>query len=239
LFIEGTLYFLTAGHVLRELNELRQHPKVVIEGASLADVFGYERISNTPIPFDLRDAQLLFIDDDELGLDFGVIPIGPHHARLLAKNKVVAFSEENWIKQRDLKFDGYAMLCFPAERVSGRVSAASTVRIEPTVFGVRRVSAGSGSQKTKYPRFVGQVADGLSLRSLAGMSGGPILGFRTEPRLTYWMVAIQSSWNAKTRTVYGCDFPMLASLMTYWARDNVPVLRELGANAALICPHAE
>jgi hypothetical protein len=238
LFVEGALYFLTAGHVLRELHELRQHSDVLIEGASLADVFGYQRISDTPIPFDIRDAQLAFIDDDKLGLDFGIIPIGPHHARLLAKNKVVAFSEETWIKQRDVKFDGYVMLGFPSERVSERVSAASTVTIEPTAFSVRRLNIDSDRQ-TKYPRFVGHVDARLSLESLVGMSGGPIFGFRTEPRLSYWMVAIQSSWNATTRTIYGCDFPMLASLMTSWARNSVPVLRDLGGNSALICPHAD
>jgi hypothetical protein len=76
----------------------------------------------------------------------------------------------------------------------------------------------------------------LPLKSLVGMSGGLILGFRIEPQPAYWIVAVQSSWNAQTRTVYGCDLPALASLMTRWARDNVPVLRELGINAALISP---
>jgi hypothetical protein len=88
LFIEGALYFLTAGHVLKELRELRDNSQVVIENASLADIFGHKRVSNTPIPFDLKSAHLLFIDDEEMGLDFGVIPIGPHHARLLQRRQL-------------------------------------------------------------------------------------------------------------------------------------------------------
>jgi hypothetical protein len=64
LHIEGGLYFLTAGHVLRALKDLRDHRDVVIEGASLADTFGLQRVSDTPIPFDIKSAQLLFIDDD-------------------------------------------------------------------------------------------------------------------------------------------------------------------------------
>jgi len=234
--VEGALYFLTAGHVLKSLRELRDCENVVIEGASLADVFGYRRVSDTPIPFDLRNAQLCFVDDEELGLDFGVIPIGPHHARLLAKNGIVALSEENWVKQHSVKFEGYAMLGFPVELVSERVSASSTVRIEPTMFAVRGLDPDQDYRRTKYPRFVGQVSDGLPLKSLEGMSGGLIFAFRTQPQFTYWIVAIQSGWNPQTRMVYGCGLPVLASLMTHWAKENIAVLQELAPNAAAICP---
>jgi hypothetical protein len=237
LFVEGALYFLTAGHVLKSLRELRDSESVVIEGAAWADVFGYRRVSDTPIPFDLKTALLCFVDDEELGLDFGVIPIGPHHARLLAKNGMVALSEENWVKQHGVNFEGYAMLGFPAELVSERVSDSSMVRIEPTMFAVRGLESAQDYRRTKYPRFVGQISDGLPLKSLEGMSGGLILGFRTEPQLAYWIVAIQSSWNPQTRTIYGCDLPILASLMTHWAKGNVAVLQELDPNAAVICPN--
>ncbi len=236
LFVEGALYFLTAGHVLKRLRELRDCESVEIEGAALADVFGYRRVSDTPIPFDLRNAQLCFVDDEELGLDFGVIPIGPHHARLLAKNGMVALSEENWLKQHSVKFEGYAILGFPAEFVSERVSDSSTVRIEPTMFAVRGLEPAQDYRRTQYPRFVGQVSEGLPLKSLEGMSGGLIFGFRTEPQLTYWIVAIQSSWNPQTRMVYGCGLPVLASLMTHWAKESIAVLQELDPNAAVICP---
>src|SRR5258705_8837172 len=182
IFIEGALYFLTAGHVLKSLKELREHDNVEIQNAALADIFGYRKVSDTPIPFDLKNALLFFVDDDELGLDFGVIPIGPHHARLLAKNGVIALSEENWIKQKAIKFDGYAMLGFPAERVSDRISESSTVRIEATMFAVQRLDPSPDCRKTQYTRFVGQVDAGLPLKSLVGMSGGLILGFRNEPR---------------------------------------------------------
>jgi hypothetical protein len=225
---------LTAGHVLKSLQELRNNKDVAIEGASLADVFGYRRISDTPIPFDLTTAQLCFVDDDDLGLDFGIIPIGPHHARLLAKNNIAALCEDNWSKQHAVKFEGYLMLGFPTELVSERISEDSTVRIEATAFAVRRLEATPEHRTTKYPRFVGRVGDALPLKSLEGMSGGLIFGFRTEPQLAYWAVAIQSSWNPRTKTVYGCDLPVLASLMTDWARDNVPILREIDANSAAI-----
>ena len=226
IFIEGALYFLTAGHVLKELKALRDCEQIQIENASLADVFGAKRISDTPIPFDLKDAPLCFIDDEELGLDFGVIPIGYHHANLLSENGVIALSEKNWIEQDNVKFDGYMMLGFPAELVSERISSSCRVDIQPTMFAVSRLGLTPDCQATKYPRFVGQVSPDLSLKSLKGMSGGLILGFQTDPQLRYWVVAVQSTWRPETRRVYGCSLPILARLMTNWARDRIPILRK-------------
>jgi hypothetical protein len=103
------------------------------------------------------------------------------------------------------------------------------------MIGVRRLELGHAQQKTTYPRFVGQIGNDLPFKSIEGMSGGVIFGFQTKPRLRYWIVAIQSSWERQTRTVYGCSLPVLASLMTHWARENVAILRELDANSAEIC----
>jgi hypothetical protein len=150
LFIEGVLYFLTAGHVLKSLQELRDNKEVVIENAALADVFGYRRVSDTPIPFDLKNAHLSFIDDEEAGLDFGVVPIGPHHARLLARNRMVALSEQNWNSQHNVEFEGYAMLGFPTELVSERISDFSTVRVEATILSVRRLEQDQDHRKTMW-----------------------------------------------------------------------------------------
>jgi hypothetical protein len=234
LLIEGALYFLTAGHVLKELRGLRDNSQVVIENASLADVFGDKRVSDTPIPFDLKNAYLSFIDDEAMGLDFGVIPIGPHHARLLQKNGMVALAEENWIGQGQVEIEGYTMLGFPAERTSARISGFSTVHIETTMFAVRRLFD-QDHRKTFYPRFIGQLDHNLSLKSIEGMSGGVIFGFQSKPQLRYWVVAIQSSWEPKTRIVYGCSLPVLGSLMTHWRRENIAVLRELDSHTSEIC----
>jgi hypothetical protein len=238
IFIEGTLYFLTAGHVLKALKELRDNKDVAIENASLADVFGYRRVSDTPIPFDLKHAYLLFVDDEEMGLDFGLIPIGTHHARLLEKNGIVALAEENWSRQDQAEMEGYTMLGFPAELVSERISGSSTVHIEVAMLGVRQLEFGQNHRRTTYPRFVGQVGDNLHFKSIKGMSGGVIFGFQTQPRLKYWVVAIQSTWEPQTRTVYGCSLRVLASLMTHWARENIAILRELDSNTAEICASA-
>ena len=221
--IRDAVLYLTAGHVLKELDELRAHDQAEITDAVLADTLGWKRISNVPIPFDLKNAQFFYIYDKEEGLDFGVITLEPHYVRLLAKNGVVALTEQNWIRQHAVKFDGYAMLGLPEEFTSERVSASGGGVVSPTMFAVKRLeSAPDGRPPPRYAQFVGQLDPGLSLSSVKGMSGGPIYGFRLNPELRYWIVALQSSYNRPKRIVYGCDLPTLASLMTKWAEEQPP-----------------
>lgn len=224
IMIRDAVLYLTAGHVLKELSELRAHDQVEITNAVLVDTLGWKRISDVPIPFDLKNAQFFHMDDKEEGLDFGVIMLEPHYVRLLAKNGMVALTEQNWIHQHTVKFDGYAMLGFPEEFVSERVSSSGDGIVSPTMFAVKRLeSAPDGRPPPRYAQFVGQLDPGLSLSSVKGMSGGPIFGFRLKPEARYWIVALQSSWNPQKRIVYGCDLPALASLMTTWAEERPPV----------------
>lgn len=51
-----------------------------------------------------------------------------------------------------------------------------------------------------YPWFIGTVNTApFGLKSIVGMSGGPIFGFRNSPNgeCRYWVVALQSWWDAR------------------------------------------
>lgn len=222
LCIRGHCSFLTAGHALKELTDLQSRGEIIIESAVLADTFGPDAICDRPIPLDFSNEPKFFIDDEKEGLDFGLIALRPYYVRLLAAHKIKALFEENWATQDRVQFDGHVMLGTPAEFVScelvgpgGDFQVIGTVA--PTMIGVRRLSeAPEGSPATRYPRFVGEVQQGLPLSSLEGMSGGPIMGFRNGPPSSYWIVAIQSSWLKTRRVVFGCPIPVLAGLLTQW-----------------------
>lgn len=217
--IAHSVHFLTAGHVLRHLEkEVLTNERIEITSAVLADTFGLNRICDLPIPFDLRSARFFFIDDDDDGLDFGIMSLAPYYVRLLAKNGVVALDEKNWAHQSTLEFDFYSMLGFPDELTSKRVPASGDALVAPVMFPVRRLpSPPPDRDPTQHPQFVGQL-DQLPLQSIKGMSGGPILGFKLGAEgLRYWIVALQSSWHPQRRIVYGCSLPLLASMMTRWA----------------------
>jgi hypothetical protein len=216
--IRGICSFLTAGHALNDLNIALESEDIVVESAVLADTFGPDTISEEPLPFDLLNEPKFFIDDKEEGLDFGLIALRPHYVALLAKNKIKALFEDNWIAQPRVKFDAYAMLGLPEEFVSYEEDGLKRVgEVHPTMIWLKAMDGPpEGTKPTTYPRFIGKLDENLPLSSIVGMSGGPIFGFRYEPAMTYWIVAIQSSWLRSERVVFACPLPILAELLTKW-----------------------
>ena len=214
--IEGMVCFLTAGHILSDLAKVRDSAEITIANAVLADTFGKDAVSTVPIPFDLKGARLIHFDDEDEGLDFGVIPLSPYYVNLLAKNGCVAIEEKNWIHQANVEFHAYAMLGFPEEFASKEVDGYGNAVVYPTMFRVIRLdNPPEDAKPTRYPRFVGQIDDSNPIESVVGLSGGPILGFNIgEEGTRFWLVALQSSWNPRTRVVYACPIPILGSLLT-------------------------
>ena len=216
--IRGICSFLMAGHALKDLNIALESGDIVVESAVLADTFGPDTISEKPIPFDLLSEPKFFIDDMEEGLDFGLIALRPYYVTLLAKHGIKALFEENWIAQHRVNFDAYVMLGLPEEFVSYEKDGLETVgKVYPTMIRVKAMdSPPEGTKPTTYPRFVGKLDENLPLSSIVGMSGGPIFGFRYEPPMAYWIVAIQSRWLRSERVVFACPLPVLAELLTRW-----------------------
>lgn len=217
--------FLTAGHALKDLNARLERGEILVESAVLADTFGPGAISEKSIPFDLLNEPRFFIDDEKEGLDFGLIALRPYYVKLLAKHGIIALFEKNWTYQHRVQFDAYTMLGLPEEFVTCEQSSpggdsAVVGKVSPTMIGVKAIDrVPEGTKPTTYPRFIGQLRENLPLSSIVGMSGGPIFGFRYRPPMSYWVVAIQSSWLPSQGIVFGCPLPVLAGLLTTWIDD--------------------
>lgn len=217
--IRGVCSFLTAGHVLKDLSTHFERGNILVESAVLADTFGPDTVSQQPIPFDLVNEPRFFIDDEQEGLDFGLIALRPYYVALLAKHRIKALFEENWISQDRVTFDAYAMLGLPEEFIKYQQDGSFGL-VSPTMIGVKAINnPPEGTKPTTQARFIGQLNEGLPLSSIVGMSGGPIFGFRYAPPMAYWVAAIQSSWLPRQRIVFGCPVPILAKLLSTWIDD--------------------
>ncbi len=70
--------------------------------------------------------------------------------------------------------------------------------------------------ESAFPWFIGQVkTEPLGVKSIKGMSGGPIFGLkkRDDGQYLYWAVALQSWWDPETRTTYGCPLPIFGRIL--------------------------
>lgn len=195
------MFFVTAGHILKNLQEAFDHPQIEVTAVYLADSFGHQSKGKPPIIFDFKRANKYFIDDDEKGLDYGLIALTGWYLSQLAANNVVVIRSEI-LAALDEEFDRYVIVGLPSEftewdLVHGVVS--------PTVLGVKRTSVPSHRSSKKNAQFIGQLNQEFGLDSVDGMSGGLVLGLRIRgDEARYWPLAIQSSWNRTERLVFAC-----------------------------------
>jgi hypothetical protein len=223
----GVYSILTAGHVLKDIeSNFLKSGKFVVHGCCLIDTFGNDAISNHPIPFVYEDAAKFFIDNADDGLDFGLVTLSDYYLALMDKNGVVAIREENWRKQCDAAIDWYAMMGLPScyTQVTSRVvdgRSYTDYGVSPTMFRINRLDkAPEDSIKTSYERFVGQIDDRTPIDDIAGMSGGPIIGFgKAGGKDAYWPVAIQSGWLPKRRITFGCPVPTIGALLDEYTEE--------------------
>jgi hypothetical protein len=198
LTIRGIWHLVTAGHILQRLEKAVNSGEVEITRSYLLDSYGSGRVTNLPNPFDFEDAPKTYLYDDEAGLDFGLILLRPYYQRLLEANKILPFSEVDWVKQ-PAKFEAMFMLGLPFELNPGEVRLDG-ITIEPALLRVEQLDGPPDdlpeAKVTAYPRFWGRISAVTGLSDIEGMSGGPIYGqaYDRDGNLRYWAVAIQSGW---------------------------------------------
>jgi hypothetical protein len=208
-------YLATAGHVLVQFEQLRQDPRRQIRGEVLLDAWSLNSISRDPIPFDLSGAPKGWIDDDQLGLDFGLIALRPLYRQALEVNGIVPIREENWKNLHRENFEFFALLGIPAENVVSQVQAtANSTRVHswvtPELVPVTwETDPPDMLTRNECPRFIGRLPNALPFISAVGMSGGPIFAFSrgTDGQFRYWVVAIQSTWLESRGLICGCLVP--------------------------------
>jgi hypothetical protein len=213
LAVKGLWFFVTAGHALKELQENVKNRKIVITGCNIIDNFGPKPVSSKAVPFPYEGNNPAFFDKH--GLDFGLIYLRQHYQTLLEANGVVPIVKANWEKQEGLEFDRFFILGFPEEFHSSFVQNDVVYGgASPTLLFARPLeSAPEDLPETEFPRFVARLDDNVKLKSLKGMSGGPIIGLKSGRDDLYWIVAIQSSWLKDRRIVFGCPVPVFADLV--------------------------
>lgn len=210
LIFGGMVSWLTAGHVVAEINEMYERPDIQVVSCSFIDMFGYEAKHREPIPFVWAKAYKTYVDED--GLDFGLVALDPYYVKLLAANGVKAMDERNWSVPDDL--DVHFILGFPKEYADTALDIDDTFGVTPVLQRVEKLHAPPEEaefQPVSNPLFFGRIL-GEALTSVKGMSGGPIIGMRSGDPSVYWLVALQRS--QKGRIITGCPIPVAGAILS-------------------------
>jgi len=207
-------FWVTAGHCLKELDTRIRKGQLRINGGGFVDSFGHEAMHTYMVPFTYDVECGFYVDDESLGLDFGLIRLDGNKRKLLRANKVIPVCRFNWLQQATLTFDMFKMLGIPEDRVvsEGAMNEGRPTLVGPVMFNVEPIDPDGIENPPRAVWFIGRIHPEAEISTLKGMSGGPIYGFRrdSEGRWSYHVVALQSSWRPHTRTVFGCSLPLFA-----------------------------
>jgi len=209
LALYGRWYWATAGHCLRDVDQAIEEGRLRVYSCGFADFFGADAPNIQTVPFTYERGCGRYITKKELGLDFGVIPLPDLIAQNMRANKILPIARENWVHQPSLTFSVYKMLGFPSHLI------AELGGLLPTMIHVERIDPKEVDEGPAETWFAGRISPEAKIKSIKGMSGGPIFGFRQaeDGRWYYHVVALQSWWRPDSRIVFGCSVPLVAELL--------------------------
>jgi hypothetical protein len=214
-------FLVTAGHILKWLAEGVKDKRFSFARCELVDYYGQGAKSEFGVPFNILEKAQFSLDDDRLGADIGFVQVIPHYQRLLQQNGVVAIPQENWRTHQQLDFEFFGILGLPEELLDHRRRVAAD---GATIAGGMRpaLMAGNSSDalpvdkpKPVSPWLAIELRDKHEIKSMKGMSGGPIFGFFRGPenQLLYTIAGVQSWWDRNRRIAFGTRLPPFVDLI--------------------------
>jgi len=204
---KGFLIWMTAGHVLKTLDELFQNNKVSgikirwIDNCSIKDAHA--------ITCDYTNICKFSIDVE--GYDFGIVILRKFYADQILKVKEnVPLTEAHWRLDNGFEPEGFYLVGIPEEFTESRQITTSTelyVKSSGTLVSVPLTKEDPIIHQLEDDfwqhenNFYGQIHPikddkGNLLTNISGMSGGPIFGVCKidENKYEYRIIALQSGW---------------------------------------------
>jgi hypothetical protein len=209
--LEDEWHLIVAGHALIRIRDLLTEGKITGLSTCLGDLFGEGVKIRDPIPFDYDGADKFFMEEDEYGLDFGIVRLREFFRRSITANGVEAIPFTHWQQSPNSAFIRFAIYGLPAriplQQIDLRVTRTGQISVSETMAFLEQLPDDEiPDDKQHEGWFIARIGSADRLPDIKGMSGGPIFGFYIDRNgdLRYKLVAIQSGWNPSTRIVYAC-----------------------------------
>jgi hypothetical protein len=221
--VRGIWFLVTAGHILRDLDKRLAEGRKIIS-SRLVDGFNVDE-SLPPIPFVLGDTDQWYVYQD--GLDYALLPLRPNYVEQLHRGGIRALDQGHWT-ELPTQVDRHFLLGFPSQAAQVSVNCSGShgdvsISMGIPLLPLEPVDEPPAVLRLANERFYARVpitkgvVDGqpITLSDIDGMSGGPLFAVSKvdNDRLRYWVIAIQSGWERKSRVLAACPInPLIQAI---------------------------
>lgn len=202
--IAGEWFYLTAGHILRDLR-LALQSGARFDVWRLGDQTAGHSFRNVGVPYAFDLEHWTVVENEELGLDYATVHLGGLYRLQLEAGGVVPFGPDRW-SDHTIAHDHWALVGVPQESVAydGKTNITARVVLAPLVPADPPELAGIRQENQFYAKLA-EGSEGF-VSDLAGMSGGPVAmaKYVEDEGWKYSIIGVQSGWYPNLRTIAAC-----------------------------------
>jgi len=202
----GVWFYVTAGHILRDI-------RTSLDVGDEFDVWRLDdqtagnRFKGAAIPYAFDIEKWLVIDDEDVGLDYAVLPLDTIYCLQLKAGGAIPIDKVAWGNHVS-EHDQWAVVGIPSETVAYDQENIITGRI--AVMPLKPTEEPALAGRKAKNQFYARLTDMGSVNDIGGMSGGPVFALKkVEGEWRYKVIGVQSSWYPSARTIAACPFSSL------------------------------
>lgn len=226
---QGEWYLVTAGHLLHDLDtKLPAEGRRIVRSALFAG-WSPEGESVTRVTFDYAPCLTHYVDDDQEGIDVGMIYLDEQCRKDLSTVGAAPITNLDLPAQ---EYDQHWLHGLPEQLQCEAVqesceSIDCQVCVTPVVFQVFPLDGGTGGfSPTKRRRLIASIRAEVPLSSVKGMSGGPIYAMKASDKgLDLWIAGVQSEQQKTTRNIAACPNDVLLEVLAQ-GHDKIQTMRK-------------
>ena len=200
-------YFATAGHCLKDLQKLRQRKDIECDLPFFLDSIAPNSKPHPDLQFNIDDRDVEFIDDDAMGIDLGLMRLNYLEVLAFKQSNRIPLTEDKWMAKPSNEIPSYFIAGATNEgSFVSEINGQPVVDIVTKTFRINPIDA-EPTIVPEIPWTSFKIPDN-SLSDISGMSGGPIFAVQQDgTQVKYWVIALQSQWNAPKRIAFTCRLP--------------------------------
>ena len=223
---KGLHLWLTAGHILEEIENIYKSDDYKVRGIAWADNHSTYDAKAVPTVFDRLEKYLINNKDG----DVGVINLkGLDLENILACEENIWMDEDMWKYNHLAKPKGYYLVGLPCETNEDKTIKRDDGFVEGSISGyaftipVQRIDRKDSQDDfwNYQDAFYGELTpvtkqQGGQLNSIEGMSGGFIISIEgniEKQNLLYRLYAIQSSWLPESKIIRATPMEVVESIL--------------------------